>query len=397
MSPRTYSCSVPGCYATYLRKEHLNRHSAQSHQDGNRFSCPHCSSTLARSDLLRRHIKAYHQECELPQFRAQKACSACRARKERCEGKFPCSSCERRGIACSLAPEPETQNAVRVNTQADSVDDELPESPAMDVGSTDTTMDTEDIGATATQLVTQEYVDIYFRDFHPHWPFLHPSTFDASREPSILVQSVVMIGMWITGRPEKRDAALQLHRKLSDAVRIQAESWSVPAISSSQQNIRALWPMATYQSILLQIIMSLFLAKENNTTDLSLRHQLSADDSFLLITLVRTCRALGMFYYPNMVEQHSPTAPLAMIWVNVEEIKRFGLALYKVCRMSSLAVATDTILNPRKELLNLADLDFCIPDSDQVWVNRRENTDHEAWMSSAARVLCDVQVDFEWI
>lgn len=171
--------------------------------------------------------------------------------------------------------------------------------------------------------------------------------------------------------------------------------------------------MATYQSILLQIIMALYLAKETNTADLSLRHQLGADDSYLLMTLVRTCRASGMFYYPNMVEQHSPTAPLAMIWVNVEEIKRFGLALYKVCRMSSLAAA-DTSPGTRRELLNLTDLDFCIPDSDQVWgapavmdepdrqqlisqVSRRENTDQEAWVSNAARILYDVQVDFEWI
>lgn len=106
-------------------------------------------------------------------------------------------------------------------SQVDGNPTSLPTSTVMDK-SGDIAMDIEEAGQTAIQLNTQEYAEIYFRDFHPHWPILHPSTFDASREPLILVQSVVMIGMWITGHPAKRDAALELHRKLSDAVRIQA-------------------------------------------------------------------------------------------------------------------------------------------------------------------------------
>ncbi|UDD63600.1 hypothetical protein AFCA_010861 [Aspergillus flavus] len=343
-----------------------------------------------------RHIKNFHQKYELPESRVRKACNACRTRKERCDGKSPCSSCERRGIYCSLSPDSAAQTMIQTNTLT----------PAAVI------MDTKDAETSITGPVIQKYIDIYFRDFHPHWPFLHPSTFDASREPFILVQSVVMIGMWITGHLAKRDVALELHCRLSDAVRMQAESWSIPT-SGSQQNTRALWPMATYQSILLQIIMALFLAKGNSSTDISLQHQLSADDSYTLVTLVRTCRASGMFHYPKMIEQHSPATPLAMIWVNVEEIKRFGLALYKVCRLSNLAVTAKRSGNTRQDLLGLADLNFCIPDSDRIWgapavmdeqdrqllialVERRDNSDQKAWISNATRILCDDQVDFEW-
>ena len=156
--------------------------------------------------IASRHIKNFHQKYELPESRVRKACNACRTRKERCDGKSPCSSCERRGIYCSLSPDSAAQTMIQTNTLT----------PAAVI------MDTKDAETSITGPVIQKYIDIYFRDFHPHWPFLHPSTFDASREPFILVQSVVMIGMWITGHLAKRDAALELHRRLSDAVRVQA-------------------------------------------------------------------------------------------------------------------------------------------------------------------------------
>lgn len=120
-----------------------------------------------------------------------------------------------------------------------------------------------------------------------------------------------------------------------------------------------------------------------------------------------------MFHYLKMIEKYSPATPLAMIWVNVEEIKRFGLALYKVCRLSNLAVTAKKSRNTRQDLLGLADLNFCIPDSDRIWgapavmdeqdrqllialVERRDNSDQKVWISNATRILYDDQVDFEW-
>ncbi|OGM49860.1 hypothetical protein ABOM_001474 [Aspergillus bombycis] len=222
-----------------------------------------------------------------------------------------------------------------------------------------------------------------------------------------------MVGLWVTGHPAKREAAIELHRRLSDAIRAQEGSWSM-SHSDLQRTSHTPWPIATYQSILLQIIMAALLAKERASADLSLRVQLDADDYYLLTTLVRSCRELGMFCYPNMVEQHSPAAPLAMIWVNVEEIKRFGFSLYKLCRVTSLVGSTESNAGMRTELLTVADLEYCMPDSDQFWdapavidenerqqmisqSNRREGMDPHGWVSYAARVLCDAQVKFEWI
>jgi hypothetical protein len=53
------------------------------------------------------------------------------------------------------------------------------------------------------------------------WPFLHPGTFDLSKEPCILIQSIVMIGLWIEGGQNARDVAVDLHHKLCTAIRAQ--------------------------------------------------------------------------------------------------------------------------------------------------------------------------------
>jgi len=173
--------------------------------------------------------------------------------------------------------------------------------------------------------------------------------------------------------------------------------------------------MATYQSVLLNVIFALLNAKEQTIPDLSLRYQLQPEKYELLVRLVQSCRRLGMFSYPNMLAQHSPTAPLALVWVNVEEIKRFGLALYKVCRMCTQPDSTGGDINGAKhELLGLNDMLFCMPDSDEVWnaplsagseilqkvasqTNLRDNRDPNGWISQTSTILHDTGVAFEWI
>lgn len=167
--------------------------------------------------------------------------------------------------------------------------------------------------------------------------------------------------------------------------------------------------MATYQSILLHIIFALLIAKDKATFDLSLRYHIQPDEYDLLAALVRSCRQWGMFFYPNMLVQYSSNAPLALIWMNVGVTKRFGLALYKVCR-----VCTCSGKETRGELLSLADLSFSMPDSDDVWnappgegseiaqnvasqANLRDNIDPKEWISEASTVLYDTHVDFDWI
>ena len=65
-----------------------------------------------------------------------------------------------------------------------------------------------------------DYIDIYFKEFHPVWPFL-PGAFDYHKEPCILVQSIIVIGLWIKGGQREREMALDLYHKLRSAINAQ--------------------------------------------------------------------------------------------------------------------------------------------------------------------------------
>lgn len=160
----------------------------------------------------------------------------------------------------------------------------------------------------------------------------------------------------------------------------------------------------------MHIILAMFIAKENTAFDLGLRYQIETEEYDLLVALVQSCRRLGMFLYPNMLSQYDDTAPAALVWVGVEETKRFGLALYKVCRMCTCPDSARS----RSQLLSLTDLSFGMPDSDESWsapadagteglqrvalqTNYRENGDPEWWISRSSTVLYDNLVDFDWI
>lgn len=69
--------------------------------------------------------------------------------------------------------------------------------------------------------IAHDYVDIYFHEFHPKWPFLHRGTFDLSTEPCVLIQSIAMIGLWMEGSPKSQDAAIDFHNSLCAAIRSQ--------------------------------------------------------------------------------------------------------------------------------------------------------------------------------
>lgn len=61
---------------------------------------------------------------------------------------------------------------------------------------------------------TKHYVDLYFAHFHSHWPILHRATFSIPDEPPLLLQAVLMIGLWVSDKIPARQAAIDLHRKL---------------------------------------------------------------------------------------------------------------------------------------------------------------------------------------
>lgn len=154
------------------------------------------------SDLLRRHIRTYHPQRGLPLSRKFRACIACHARKVRCEGVLPCNACQHRGVFCVPSGD-ET-----VSEQQFSIDDLCPLPPVSTIN---------DSVSDAPRWIAHDYVDIYFHTFHPRWPFLHRSTFDFAKEPCVLVQSVVAIGLWVKGTQDAQDASIRLHNRLCSA------------------------------------------------------------------------------------------------------------------------------------------------------------------------------------
>ncbi|KAJ5381225.1 uncharacterized protein N7496_003653 [Penicillium cataractarum] len=417
----TFRCRYAHCTATYRRKEHLNRHLA-SHKE-ERLCCPYCDATLTRrnvlrsdskiqrlcntktnylySDLLRRHIRKLHPDMKPPTSRAVKACKACHLRKERCDGEDPCNQCQRRKVICS---HPDRQESAR---------NECTMHPTQAY----THMDLVEPALNGSSWVGQEFVDIYFDQFHPIWPFLHRGTFKVEKEPCVLVQSMLMIGLWIKGDSDARRMAMAFHDRLLSAIQTQRAQWYI-AESTPHGNKDTPCHMVTYQSILLQVIFSLVVAKIETPFDLNLRCELPASNYELLTSLARTCRRLGLFYYPNMLARHEVFAPPALVWVSVEETKRFGLALYKLCRLVAPSIEHATVYKDRgdlsNELLNLGDLEFSMPDPDEVWNASVETGSHnirasplqgagknssnpDEWISNALMKFSNSSVGFDWI
>ena len=165
------------------------------------------------------------------------------------------------------------------------------------------------------------------------------------------------------------------------------------------------WPMSTYQAILLHIIFSLIL-RSRDALNLDFRISLTPADLELLEALVRSCRKRGMFFYPNMLTRFKEVGIASFAWVCTEEVKRFNLALYKVCgKLSPTNSKNGSQHSPDSidSLLSAGDLQFPLPTNDPLWnaidksewlvLVQDENTlcvddDYqEPWISSMAGVF----------
>ncbi|GAD98057.1 hypothetical protein PVAR5_6745 [Paecilomyces variotii No. 5] len=124
-----------------------------------------------------------------------------------------------------------------------------------------------------------------------------------------------------------RLAAVELHNKLGMAIRDQKEKWDLSEADGAYGDDP--WPIATFQAILLHMILCFILGNQNGL-NLDLKFSLSSTDFGLLETLVRSCRNLGMFHYSNILATCEGPGPRSFVWVCIEEIKRFNLALYKL-------------------------------------------------------------------
>ena len=133
------------------------------------------------------------------------ACIVCRIQKSRCEGGPPCSECLRRGIQCSSSHGAEIQQRIsHVSSPTVSL-------PAMSHGPS-----TQSNGSHSGE--KSRYVDLYFKSFHPYWPFIHQSSFRQYDEAPLLIQSINVIGLWLSKEDNAQSRAISLHDVLGSAI-----------------------------------------------------------------------------------------------------------------------------------------------------------------------------------
>ncbi|KAL2813872.1 Isochorismatase family-domain-containing protein [Aspergillus granulosus] len=365
LSAKLFYCQYPGCTSSYRRREHLSRHKAQHH--GGRISA--WRLLTARSDTLRRHVRHDHAGAELDSTRAAQACEGCRTAKVRCRGGPPCDQCRLRKRECIFNPS--TSNALQ--SEAALSHDETAEQGEVD----DIEVESDNASARSNDKI-QHYVQLYFMHFHRHWPILHQHTFDIAHEPPFLVQAVIMVGLWVSGTESCREAAIELHSKLGCTIQEQRDG-NEEGIPASR------WPIATYQGILIYLLFSL-ISSQIPVGSLDLTLSLAASDRQILYALTETCLRNNIFYYPRMLERYLGVDDITCIWVGVEEIKRLGLALYKICRLCG-------------RLLRLSDLQLPVPDSAHFW-NAKSNAELSQllYIDAEARVAkLDGSQETNWI
>ncbi|GES62482.1 transcription factor with C2H2 and Zn(2)-Cys(6) DNA binding domain [Aspergillus terreus] len=379
-----FYCRYSNCNASYRRKEHLRRHEAQ-HAGTSMSVCSLCDRTFTRKDTLNRHIRQDHQEAQVQPTRAPQACRECRIAKVRCRGGQPCRHCQEKQHACIF----DMPHRSQVNTTTNSAALELEDA----------------VFEQETQPDIPHYVHLYFTLFHPRWPLLHQGTFSIEHEPALVLYAVVMLGMWCSKQEPAKRKARVLHERLGRSILDQQTTWEDWGDQPAQP--ASAWPIATYQGILLYLIASL-LMNLPHACQWDLTFQLPQPDRGILAAVVRSCRKHNIFCYPTMLARYQDIDNITTIWVGVEEMKRFALALYKVSRLCG-----DAGNGEGEGRLTLSELQFPPPDSNNLWgamsnrelsellrTGRDSNTDRSndsRWISESGGLLDAVDPGFRWI
>ncbi|BCS30666.1 Zn(II)2Cys6 transcription factor [Aspergillus puulaauensis] len=328
------------------------------------------------------------------------ACTHCRNQKIRCEGGHPCRECFRRGRKCSLSGQNEVQPADSTDT-GPRISWQRTGSPQL---------------PTNRSAKESHYLNLYWELFHPHWSFIHRSSFSDYETP-LLVQSMVVLGLWVSQEPNTEAKAIELHKLLGSAIRDQTvgaqflfiknlvlimeqDVWD--ASKSEQACNTCAWPIPTYQAMLLHIIFA-GLVKSCGVLGLDLKPRLSPDDSNLLTRLVTSCKKMGMLYYPNMLSRCSHSDIGTFNWVSVEEVKHFNLALFKVCRTFSKSLKDRSGINSLNTggstslCVEPRDLEFPLPTDLQLWNAKGK----EEWLAVGAEKMegpgLNDALESEWI
>ncbi|KAF3400004.1 hypothetical protein F1880_008251 [Penicillium rolfsii] len=295
MESKPFPCRFAGCKASYQRKEHRRRHEAQHYQN-QAFKCTTCGQEFGRRDTLRRHTQKMHGATEPPDMK--RACVACRIQKTRCEGGPPCSNCLRREIHCS------SSHGYKEHPRVSHVN-----SPTASLQATSHGPPTQRKGSHFEK--EQRYVDLYFELFHPYWPFIHQTSFREYDKAPLLIQSINVIGLWLSNEDNARSRAIALHGILGSAIDDQTGQWDIADLQEACSS--RFWPIPTYQAILLHIIFAI-LYKGGGTLGLDLKPCPSSVISSLLDRLVENCRRLGMLYYPNMLARYYQPDQPSYVW-----------------------------------------------------------------------------------
>lgn len=142
---------------------------------------------------------------------------------------------------------------------------------------------------------------------------------------------------------------------------------------------------------------------------LDLRPTLPSADTDLLESLVLSCKRLGMFYYPNMLARFQEDELPSYVWVSIEEVKRFDLALYKVWKTLGNRVNRKRgATGVASQGLEAAELQFPLPKNDPLWnaitkhewlaaitedveYNKLRDTREDEWISKSAEPLRAVE------
>ncbi|KAE8360782.1 hypothetical protein BDV27DRAFT_167445 [Aspergillus caelatus] len=362
-----FICRFPHCKASYQRQEHRRRHEAQHHQH-QVFKCTTCGQKIGRRDTLRRHIQKMHGITEPALIKY--ACTGCRVQKARCEGGPPCSNCLRRGIQYSVGQNAEAQQIGKVSSQEAAISRDPP---------------TESKKSRSRK--EERYINLYFKIFHLYWPFIHQGSFREYDETPLLIQSINIIGLWLSNKDNAQSRAIALHSVLSSAIHEQTTYGF------------CFWPIPTYQVILLYIIFTI-LYKGGGALGLDLKPCLSPADANLFDRLVKSCKRLRMLHYPNMLARYCDSDLPAYVWVSIEEVKRFNIALYRVCKVCSEQGSRTTdcnVIRGSSRRLRAQDLQFPLPRNTRLW----NAVDKAGWESAATEdVFCHRLKDTlkgEWI
>jgi hypothetical protein len=130
--------------------------------------------------------------------------------------------------------------------------------------------------------------------------------------------------------------------------------------------------------------------KSEGVVNLDLKASISAADLALLKSLVGSCRRLGMFFYPSMLARYKEADLPSFVWVGIEEVKRFNIALYKFCAKLSSSNREDRPLLPASEL------QFPLPSNNPLW-NSVERDEWEANWKEEHMVPLNDDFQGKWI